>query len=87
MNEMLRAYSFALATVNTGKTLPDSGVRESNVQDAWTVEAQGLEIVEAETDIVRSFLRNFRNIPVGSALLQTFPLRILRRIKRHALQL
>ncbi len=40
------------------------GVRESNVQDAWTVEAQGLEIVEAETDIVRSFLRNFRNIPV-----------------------
>ncbi len=40
------------------------GIRESNVQDAWTVEAQGEEPAEAETDIVRSFLRNFRTIPV-----------------------
>lgn len=40
------------------------GILESNVQDAWTVEAQGQEIEEAETEIIRSFLRNFRNIPV-----------------------
>ncbi len=40
------------------------GIKESNVQDAWTVEAQGLPIAEAETEIVRNFVRAFRNIPV-----------------------
>lgn len=40
------------------------GVQESNTQDAWMVEAQGRPPVEAETDIVRNFLRSFRTIPV-----------------------
>lgn len=40
------------------------GVKESNTQDAWTVEAQGQRPIEAETEIVRNFLRSFRTIPV-----------------------
>lgn len=40
------------------------GIKESNTQDAWTVEADGNSAVEAETDIVRNFLRGFRSIPV-----------------------
>ncbi len=42
------------------------GIKESNTQDAWTVEAQGRGPVEAETEIVRNFLRSFRTIPVES---------------------
>ena len=42
------------------------GVKESNTQDAWTVEAEGKSAVEAETNIVRNFLRGFRAIPVES---------------------
>ena len=42
------------------------GIKESNTQDAWTVEAQGRRPIEAETEIVRNFLRSFRTIPVES---------------------
>ena len=40
------------------------GIKESNTQDSWTVEADGNDPIEAETDIVRNFLRGFRSIPV-----------------------
>lgn len=40
------------------------GIKESNTQDSWTVEAEGKQLIEAETDIVRNFLKSFRSIPV-----------------------
>ena len=41
------------------------GIKESNTQDAWTVEeVGGNEVYEAETDDVRQFLRSFRTNPV-----------------------
>jgi len=48
------------------------GIKESNTQDAWTVEAQGRRPIEAETEIVRNFLRSFRTIPV-EAIVEDLP--------------
>ena len=49
------------------------GIKESNTQDAWTVEAQGRRAIEAETEIVRNFLRSFRTIPV-EAIVEDLPM-------------
>lgn len=42
------------------------GIQESNTQDAWTVEAEGKEAIEAETNIVRNMLKSFRVIPADA---------------------
>lgn len=45
-----------------------AGIKESNLQDSWTVEAEGKAPIEAETEIVRNFLRAFTQVPVESVV-------------------